>query len=189
MRHSGAKRLAPPSDEKRRTQPPVLLLQQAACLAIRGDPDRVLLLQCFKDRWFTSGSDALAKHPVSVAAAVQAWFATLAAQPYAVSACIPLASIEANMSLRALKAQAGISSQGASRAGCGRARWCHCAGEMESETLPLAHSYVQSRGAATRAVWRGVASLERREELLRSETGVARPPLRWRRPFCTLLQR
>ena len=63
-----------------------------------------------QDRWFGPGADALAKHPVSVARAVQVWFANLATQPFAVSACVPIASIEANMSLRALKAAPGLGS-------------------------------------------------------------------------------
>ena len=51
---------------------------------------------------------ALNKHPVSVARIVQQWFSQLALQPWNVSACVPLASIEANLSLRVLKAQTGV---------------------------------------------------------------------------------
>lgn len=89
MRHASARPRAPPGA----TAVPRLPLPRAP-----------------QDRWFGPGADALAKHPVSVARAVQMWFASLATQPYAVSACVPLASIEANMSLRALKGAPGIGS-------------------------------------------------------------------------------
>jgi hypothetical protein len=84
---------------------------QAACLSLRGDANKVLLLQVFKERWFTSSPDALQRHPVSVAKAVCDWFRELAKQSYGVSACYPIASIEANLSLAALKSSPGLGSQ------------------------------------------------------------------------------